>query len=39
MRQAEGFAAQEFGGSYFFKLVQDAGGVRVVEQQQLDHRL
>ena len=39
MRQTEGVAAQQLGGAYFFKLVQDAGGVRVVEQQELDHRL
>jgi hypothetical protein len=31
MSQAKGFAGQQFGGSYFFKLVQYAGSVRVVE--------
>jgi hypothetical protein len=39
VRQTEGFAGEKFGGAYFFKLVQDAGSVRVVEQQQFDHRL
>jgi hypothetical protein len=33
VRKTEGFAAQELGGAYFFKFVQDASRVGVVEQQ------
>jgi hypothetical protein len=33
MRQAKGFAGQQLGGSNFFKFVQNAGGVGMVEQQ------
>ncbi len=39
MRQAESFAGQKFGSAYFFKLVQDAGGIGVVNQEQFDDRL
>ena len=36
MAQREGVAAEQFGGADLFKLVQDAGGIRVVLNQQLD---
>jgi len=38
MRQAEGFAGQQLGGANLFKFVEYAGRVRMVVQQQLDHR-
>ena len=36
MAEGEGVAAEQFGGADFFKLVQDAGGICVVLNQQLD---